>query len=196
MIHIFINNNSDKTLIMLHGTGGDEHDLIPLAKRINSNYNILSIRGNVVENGMNRYFERLAMGVYNLESYVNETNNLIKTINKLSNKYNFDLNKSIGVGFSNGANILLGILQENPILNNYILLSPDYINSNKGFNNLNNKNVFISTAKDDPYVNYENMLKLINELNKNNANLKVFNTKGHTINMDVLNEAIKFVSII
>lgn len=193
MTHIYINNNSDITLIMLHGTGGDEHDLIPLAKRINENYNILSIRGNVIENGMNRYFERLSVGVYNLGSYVKETNNLIKNIKLFSEEYNFDLNKAIGVGFSNGANILLGILQENPILNNYVLLSPDYINSNKGFKDIENKNVFISTAKDDPYVNYENMENLIESLNNNKVNLKVLNTRGHQINLDVLESTKEFV---
>jgi len=193
MIHIYINNKSDKTLIMLHGTGGNEHDLISLAKRVNDKYNILSIRGNVLENGMNRYFKRISVGVYDLNSYINETNHLIENIKMFGEKYKFDINKAIGIGFSNGANILLGILQENPILNNYVLLSPDYINSNKGFNNLKNKNIFISTAKDDPYVNYENMKKLINELKKNEANVNVLTTTGHQINLDVLENMKLFV---
>lgn len=194
MIHIYINNNSDKTLIMFHGTGGDEHDLIPLAKRINEKYNILSIRGNVIENGMNRFFERKSVGVYDLESYLKETNNLIKNLKLFSKKYNFDLEKSIGIGFSNGANILLGILQENPILNNYVLLSPDYINKNKTFENINNKKIFISTSKKDPYVNYENIEKLVKDLNKNNAIVEVLNINGHQITLDVLESVKKFIN--
>ena len=55
------------TLILLHGTGGDETDLIPLGTALNPNYNLLSIRGEVNENGMNRYFKRLAEGVYDEE---------------------------------------------------------------------------------------------------------------------------------
>lgn len=190
MIHTFINKNSNKTLIMLHGTGGNEHQMVPLGELIDSKANILSIRGNINENGMNRYFKRFNIGAYDLENYVFESNNLIETIIKLSKEYNFDLKETTGIGFSNGANILLGVIQTNPIISNYMLLSPDFINKDVGFNNLLNKNIFISTANNDPYVNNDNMNKLINLLNENNSNLKVIKTSGHEINNIVIKEAI------
>lgn len=196
MKHIYINNNSDYTLIMLHGTGGSEEDMLGLAKRINENSNILSIRGNIVENGMKRFFKRFSVGVYDLENYKKETKNLIDNILKFSQKYKFKLEKATLVGFSNGANIALGIIQENPILNNYILYSPDYINKDKDFPVLTNKNIFISTAKDDPYVNFSNMETLIKRLKDNNANLKVYMSSGHQINMNVLNESIGFYNLV
>ena len=190
MKHIYINKNSSDTLIMLHGTGGNEEQMLSLANLIDKDANILSIRGNVVENGMNRFFKRDGIGLYNIENYKFETNNLIDAINNFSNEYKFKLDYATIVGFSNGANIALGIIQTNPIINNYILYSPDYINKDEGFNNLKGKNIYISTAENDPYVNFSNMETLINRLNDNKANLKVLKTSGHQINNKVLENSI------
>ena len=190
MKHIYINKNSSDTLIMLHGTGGNEEQMLSLANLIDKDANILSIRGNVVENGMNRFFKRDGIGLYNIENYKFETNNLIDAINNFSKEYKFKLEYATIVGFSNGANIALGIIQTNPIINNYILYSPDYINKEEGFNNLEGKNIYISTAENDPYVNFENMETLINRLNDKHANVKVLKTSGHQINNKVLENSI------
>lgn len=192
MIHIYKDKGSNKTLIMLHGTGGNEHQMIPLAERIDPTANILSIRGNINENGMNRYFRRFKMGSYDIENYLHETDILINTILNLSKEYNFDLENTTAIGFSNGANIALGVIQANPVVKNYILLSPDYINKDRDFNNLDNKNIFISTADNDPYVNNLNMETLIMRLTNQNSNLKVIKTSGHEINNVVLSELIKW----
>ena len=192
MIHIYKDKGSNKTLIMLHGTGGNEHQMIPLAERIDPTANILSIRGNINENGMNRYFRRFKMGSYDIENYLHETDILINTILNLSKEYNFDLENTTAIGFSNGANIALGVIQANPVVKNYILLSPDYINKDRDFNNLDNKNIFISTADNDPYVNNLNMETLIRRLTNQNSNLKVIKTSGHEINNVVLSELIKW----
>lgn len=190
MKHIYINKNSTDTLIMLHGTGGNEEQMLSLANLIDKDANILSIRGNVVENGMNRFFKREGIGLYNIENYKFETNNLIEAITNFSKEYKFDLEYATIVGFSNGANIALGIIQTNPIINNFVLYSPDYINKEEGFNNLEGKNIYISTAENDPYVNFENMETLINRLNDNKANVKVLKTSGHQINNKVLENSI------
>ena len=192
MIHIYKDKGSNKTLIMLHGTGGNEHQMIPLAERIDPTANILSIRGNINENGMNRYFRRFKMGSYDIENYLHETDILINTILNLSKEYNFHLENTTAIGFSNGANIALGVIQTNPVVKNYILLSPDYINKDRDFNNLDNKNIFISTADNDPYVNNLNMETLIMRLTNQNSNLKVIKTSGHEINNVVLSELIKW----
>ena len=192
MKHIYINKNSSDTLIMLHGTGGNEEQMLSLANLIDKDANILSIRGNVVENGMNRFFKRDGIGLYNIENYKFETNNLIDAINNFSKEYKFKLEYATIVGFSNGANIALGIIQTNPIINNFILYSPDYINKEEGFNNLEGKNIYISTAENDPYVNFRNMETLINRLTDNQANLKVLKTSGHQINNKVLENSIKW----
>lgn len=182
MIHIFINNNSDQTIILLHGTGADEYDLIPVAQLLNNKANILSFRGDVIENGMNRFFKRFTIGHYDLDSYQNEATKLANEITNLKEVYNIDLNKTIVVGFSNGANIGLGLLQYHPnLLNNYILYSPDYIDLKTKFLNLKNKKVFISTAENDPYSNFKNLLLLREVLIKNQAEVFYQLINGHTI---------------
>lgn len=189
MEHLYLNKESKKTLLLLHGTGGNEYDLLQIANIIDNTANILSFRGNINENGMNRFFKRFGIGSYDLDSYVYETNNLKDEILKQVKKYNLDINNITVIGFSNGANIALGLIQEHPeLLKNYALLSPDYINSKKGFKNQNNTNIFISTAENDPYVNFDNMIKLEELLKENNANVKKFLINGHQITTDVLRQ--------
>lgn len=194
MINKYINNNSRHTLIMLHGSGGNEIEMLQLGKRINPHFNILSIRGNVNEGGMNRFFKRFGIGLYDLDSYVSETTNLNNAIIKYSKQYNFDLEKSFVIGFSNGANIALGLIQEYPdLLNKYILLSPDYINKNKGFGNLTNIKILMSSSQVDPYTSYETILKLEKLLKEKGASVSNFEVPGHVITNELLNKVQLFV---
>lgn len=192
MIHLYINNNSKNTLIMLHGTGADENDLVPIAKAIDNTANILSIRGNINENGMNRFFKRFNIGSYDLNSYEAETINLANAIKSLSEQYNFSLNNAVVIGFSNGANIAQGLFQDFPkLIKAFALLSPDYININKGINHfLNEVNVFISSAKDDPYASFDNIEKLITDLETKGANVELYVGSGHRIERNALNDLI------
>lgn len=195
MKHIFINNNSQKTLILLHGTGGDEYDMIPIAKSIDEKANILSIRGDVVENGMNRYFKRFSVGVYDLESYQIETKKLIQTIELLSLKYKINLENSTIIGFSNGANIAVGIIQTKSLVNKYILFNPDFINPKETFPRLDGVNIFISNAINDPYVNQENFQLLVQRLIENEAEVLISQAQNHHISNQVLSDSINFYNI-
>lgn len=190
MKNVFLKkDNSKRVIITLHGTGGDENDILPIGERIDEEASILSIRGNINENGMNRFFKRFGIGSYDLVNYVEEVNNLKEAITKYSNEYNFDLDLVTVVGFSNGANIALGLLQEYPkFINNYVLLSPDYINKDKGFLDSKNLNIYISTAKNDPYVNNDNMDKMISLLESSNANVTTYYGNGHQITYQVLED--------
>src|SRR5207248_1439843 len=66
-LHEFVPGNSNRTLLLLHGTGGNERDLIPLGRELDPNASLLSPRGKILENGMPRFFRRLAEGVFDLE---------------------------------------------------------------------------------------------------------------------------------
>src|SRR6478736_3636430 len=92
-------NTETLTLLLLHGTGGDENDLIAIGQMLSSSASLLSPRGKVLENGMPRFFKRLAEGVFDMDD---------------SKLYSFDLNKTIAVGFSNGANIAASLLLSYP----------------------------------------------------------------------------------
>ncbi|CCV66482.1 Phospholipase/carboxylesterase family protein [Paracholeplasma brassicae] len=110
MNHIYLKGNNQKTLILLHGTGGSEQDLIPLAKTIDKNANILSLRGNVKEGHMNRFFRRLAFGVFDLEDVTYRSNEALDFIIEASTRYGFDIKQTTAIGYSNGANLLLSML--------------------------------------------------------------------------------------
>jgi phospholipase/carboxylesterase len=118
-IHRFISANSkakqaNLTLLLLHGTGGTEDDLIPLGKELASDASILSVRGKVLENGMPRFFRRLEEGVFDLEDLKMRTDELAEFILKSSTMYEFDPKKMVAVGYSNGANIGASLLLKRP----------------------------------------------------------------------------------
>jgi len=99
------------TFLLLHGTGGNEEDLIPLAHELDKSVAILSPRGKVLENGTTpRFFRRLAEGVFDLEDLKFRTNELANFVIDASKSYNFDLQHVIAVGYSNSANIAASIL--------------------------------------------------------------------------------------
>lgn len=105
MQHIFQKGTTDTTLLLLHGTGGTERDLLPLAEMISPSSNVLSVRGNILENGMPRFFRRLAEGVFDIEDLVFRTKELQEFLDEAAIKYEFDRSKVIAIGYSNGANI-------------------------------------------------------------------------------------------
>ncbi|MCC3376076.1 alpha/beta hydrolase [Cohnella sp. REN36] len=101
---------SAPVLLLLHGTGGTERDLLPLAQLVSPSSPVLSVRGNVSENGMPRFFRRLAEGVFDEEDLVLRTKELNEFLDEAAAKYGFDRSNVIAVGYSNGANIAGSLL--------------------------------------------------------------------------------------
>jgi phospholipase/carboxylesterase len=113
------------TLLVLHGTGGDENDLLPLAQRIDPNAAILSPRGRVLEHGMPRYFRRIEEGVFDLEDLARRTIELADFVEAAASHYGFDATGLFAVGYSNGANIAASLLLTRPmVLAGAILFRP------------------------------------------------------------------------
>src|SRR5499433_2520532 len=113
-IHEFVPGDSDRTLLLLHGTGGSERDLIPLGRELDPNASLLSPRGKVLENGMPRFFRRLAEGVFDLDDLRQRTHDLAAFVAAASEAYQFDPRRVIAVGYSNGANIAASLLLLHP----------------------------------------------------------------------------------
>ena len=113
-VHEFLPGSSPRTLLLLHGTGGNERDLIPLGGELDPNASLLSPRGKVLENGMPRFFRRLAEGVFDLEDLRKRTHELADFVVAAAQRYEFDLKKIVAVGYSNGANIAASILLLRP----------------------------------------------------------------------------------
>src|SRR5437762_12872989 len=113
-IHEFVPGTSERTLLLLHGTGGNERDLIPLGRELDPSAALLSPRGKVLENGMPRFFRRLTEGVFDLEDLKNRTNELADFVAAAAQRYRFAANNVVAVGYSNGANIAASILLLRP----------------------------------------------------------------------------------
>jgi len=113
-IHEFIPGTSERTLLLLHGTGGNERDLIPLGRELDPNAALLSPRGKVLENGMPRFFRRLAEGVFDLEDLKYRTNELADFVTAAAQHYGFASDNVVAVGYSNGANIAASMLLLRP----------------------------------------------------------------------------------
>ena len=115
-VHQFIPGQADDapTLLLLHGTGGDEHDLLDLGRALYPQAALLSPRGQVLENGMPRFFRRLAEGVFDLDDLRRRTHDLAAFVAEASATYRFDPQRVIAVGYSNGANIAASLLLLRP----------------------------------------------------------------------------------
>lgn len=145
------------TLLLLHGTGGDETDLIPLAQNFGDSYNILSLRGNVSENGMPRFFKRLGMGIFDEADLHFRTDEMVAFIKELSGREGFNPTKLIALGYSNGANIAGATLVKYPdFLAGAILYRPmQPFKAIENGNTGSKAKVFFSSGRLDPTVNPE-----------------------------------------
>ncbi|HEX7142065.1 MAG TPA: alpha/beta hydrolase [Nitrososphaeraceae archaeon] len=180
--HIFINSfsngsnnkkyddrNKKLTLVLLHGTGGNEEDLIFLGKKIEPNASILSPRGKVLENGMPRFFRRLSEGVFDLEDLRIRSHELADFIQKCSLHYKFDLENTIAIGFSNGANMSVSMLFLRPeVLQGAILFRAMVPFIPDPLPNLSSKKILLSAGLEDPIVSRnetENLFRLFQKTN-------------------------------
>lgn len=109
-VHRFAPGRSARTLLLLHGTGGDETDLLSLGQALDPDAALLSPRGQGLENGMPRFFRRLAEGVFDEEDVKRRAHELADFIDDAAGLYQFDQSKLIAVGYSNGAHIASAIL--------------------------------------------------------------------------------------
>ncbi|MDX8046852.1 alpha/beta hydrolase [Gracilibacillus sp. S3-1-1] len=153
MKHIFNKGKdaSKPTFLLLHGTGGTELDLLPIAGQIDDQANVLSVRGNVSENGMPRFFKRLAEGVFDEEDLIFRTKELHDFLDEAAEKYEFDRNNIIAIGYSNGANIAASLMfHYQDSLKGGILHHPMVPRRGIELPDLTGKNVFITAGTNDP----------------------------------------------
>lgn len=183
MIHRYEQGTNGKTIVLFHGTGGTELDLILLAKNIDPNANILSFRGRVSEQGMNRFFKRLSPGVFDLESLRNETRYYIDQLEKLALRYDFSLECSTLIGYSNGANIIASmLLHQKEVFNHAVLIRPMVPLRDAPMNDLSNANILILSGLHDPIVAHEEVSELKDFFQKRHANLSIeWKNAGHQI---------------
>ena len=155
------------TLLLLHGTGGDERDLLPMSKYFGDTINVLSVRGNVLENGMPRFFKRLGMGIFDENDLEFRAEELAVFLEKIADEQNFDASKIIALGYSNGANIAGAVLNLYPdLLLGAILFRPMLPFQKKGFSESHRETpVLLTSGKHDPTVPESDTQKYVGLLN-------------------------------
>lgn len=183
MKHLFQKGTSDRTLLLLHGTGGTEQDLLPLAKMIDPEAAVLSVRGNVTENGMPRFFRRLAEGVFDEEDLVFRTKELHEFLEEAAAEYGFDRDGLVAVGYSNGANIAGSLLfHYEKVLHGAVLLHPMVPRRNIDLPDLNGIPVLVSAGRNDPICAPEETNELSRLLEEAGANVTVqWQDYGHQL---------------
>ncbi len=112
--HVFEPGSTGRTLVLLHGTGGDEFDLLPLGRKVLPGAAVLSPRGNVLENGMPRFFRRYAEGVFDLQDVVFRATELARWLRAAVEKYQIDPAQMSVLGYSNGANVAAAVMLLHP----------------------------------------------------------------------------------
>jgi phospholipase/carboxylesterase len=197
--HIFIEGTNIKNvLILLHGTGGNEHDLINVGKHINPDASILGVRGNVLEGGMPRYFRRLSEGVFDEVDLFFRAQELHTFLKEALQYYAPKSEQITMIGYSNGANIAATLLMKHEkIVDSAILFHAMVPYRNHVVQSLDNTHVFIGAGSNDPIIPQNETLELIDVLRSNRASVKdVWYNNGHQLTMIEVEDAQKWYSSI
>jgi predicted esterase len=184
-------------LLLLHGTGGDEHDLVPLARRLHPTAGVLSPRGKVLERGMPRFFRRLAEGVFDLEDLKFRTEELAAFLEAAATKYRFDQSRLTAVGFSNGANIAGSLLLLSPetlgaavLIRAMVPIVPDPLPK------LAQKPVFISNGRQDQLISLSQTEQLVDLLRRAGADVTLtWQPGGHGLTDADLSDAARWLTM-
>jgi predicted esterase len=164
-VHRFVPGRSGRTVLLLHGTGGNENDLLPLGRELDSDANLLSPRGKVLENGMPRFFRRLAEGIFDEEDLIRRTRELAEFIEHASTKYNLNRQNLFVVGYSNGANIAGSLLLLRPeTLAGAILLRPMVPIVPEPLPDLKGVPVLVASGQYDPIIPADEAVQLVTML--------------------------------
>lgn len=192
MIHLY---QAPKTadapiFLFLHGTGGTEQDLVGLVSLLDSEAGYLSVRGEVSENGMPRFFKRLAEGVFDEEDLAFRTARLIQFLRDQAEERDFALDRLIPVGYSNGANIAANMLFEEALFKQAILLHPMVPRRGVTLPDLSDVRVFIGAGSNDPICPAQETEELSALLKQAGASVDVtWSNYGHQLVMPTIEAA-------
>ena len=201
-VHRFIPSSSKDepaahaTLLMLHGTGGDENDLIPLGRMLLPGAAILSPRGKVLEHGAPRFFRRIREGVFDQEDLARRTTELAEFIEAATRTYSRDGQRIVAAGFSNGANIAASLLLRRPeLLGAAVLLSPMVPFEPEAMPDLRGMPVFIGAGRADPIVPPELTERLAQILREAGAEVTVhWEAGGHAVTKSEIEAASRWLA--
>jgi predicted esterase len=176
-IHRFVPGTpepSDPVLLLLHGTGGNEDDLLEIGRALHPRAALLSPRGKILEHGMPRFFRRLAEGVFDEEDLIHRTRELADFVTAAAERYGFDASKVVAVGYSNGANIAASLLLLRPeTLHGAVLLRAMVPLTPKTLPKLEGIRVFLASGTSDPIIPRANTERLAAMLEQAGADVSL-----------------------
>jgi phospholipase/carboxylesterase len=197
--HVFLPADDVATgppLLLLHGTGGNEHDLLPLRDHLSPGAAVLSVRGTVLENGMPRFFRRIREGVFDEDDLRHRADDLAEFVVKASEAYRIEEGSLVAVGFSNGANIASAMLLARPdLLAGAVLLAAMVPYAEPPSVDLDETLVIISNGDRDPMINTEVTQQLADQLRERRAEVvELPHPGGHQIYPAVLPEIRRLIA--
>ncbi len=195
--HIYEPGHSGWTLLLLHGTGGDEHDLVGLGRQLAPDAALLSPRGKVLEGGMPRFFRRLAVGRLDIPDLITRTDELAQFIRAAANRYELDPRRVVSLGFSNGANIAVSVLFRHPgLLRGAALLRPMLPYEPEQTPTLAGTDVLIDAGESDPFSSPDQTRRLAEILRGGGAGVTVHTEPraGHNLTQNDLAETARWVA--
>ncbi len=175
---------SSPPLLLLHGTGGSEHDLLPLGRTLSPGSALLSPRGQVSERGAARFFARLAEGVFDPTEVAQRTHELADFVAAAAQHYSLDSRRLIAVGFSNGANIAATLLQLRAVVLGGAVLfrAMVVIDQPATPDSLNGKRVLLASGAQDPIVSPDHPRRLAAHLRAGGADVTLTTAPaGHNL---------------
>ena len=186
LVHRFLpgaKGSQSLTLVLLHGTGGNESTLIPLGRALAPGAALLSLRGKVLENGMPRFFRRIAEGVFDREDLVTRTHELAGFLESAAAEYGFDLKGAVAVGFSNGANIAASLLLlHHGLLKGTVLFRPMVPFEPAAPPDLRGTAVWVGAGRRDPLVPPAHTERLVEILRASGASVTLeWQPGGHEL---------------
>jgi len=183
-------------LLLLHGTGGNEHDLLPLRDHLSPGAAVLSVRGTVLENGMPRFFRRIREGVFDEEDLRRRADDLAEFVVKASAAYGIEEGSLVAVGFSNGANIASAMLLARPdLLAGVVLLAAMVPYAEAPSADLGGTLVIISNGDRDPMIAAGVTQQLAGQLRERGAEVvELPHPGGHQIYPAVLPEIRRIIA--
>jgi phospholipase/carboxylesterase len=197
-VHRFVpgEDESGPTLLLLHGTGGNEEDLIPLGQELAPGAAILSPRGKVSEFGAPRFFRRLAEGVFDHEDLLFRTHELAEFVEAASREYGFELSKLVAVGYSNGANIAASTILLHPgLLRAAVLFRAMVPFEPEVTPDLSGMPVLMASARRDQMIPPENSQRLADILSEAGADVDLrWRNTGHGLTYEEVGEAKDWLS--
>ncbi len=190
-VHRFLPGESGATLLLLHGTGGDENDLVPLGRELAPEAAILSPKGKVSEYGAPRFFRRLAEGVFDHEDLVYRSHELAQFVEAAAREYGFDPSRLVAVGYSNGANIAASLMLLHPgLLSAAVLFRAMVPFEPEEVPDLSGMPVFLAAGRMDRMIPPENTERLAEILQQAGADLDLrWRNTGHPLTYEEVAEA-------